>query len=236
MYIYGKNVAKEKLKHPTDVVQVYLSSKFKDKEIEDLLATSKIKTTYLNNKIMDNKVNGLHQGIIIEVSDIKTYNLDIIKKFTSKNPVIVMLDHLEDPHNFGAIIRTSYALGIDAIIIPNDRSVDITPTVVKTSAGAIYNIPIIKVPNLTNTIEKLKKEGYWIVGTDMQGDNYCELKYDMPTCLIIGNEGKGMSKIVKNNCDYLVSIPMEGQIDSLNASVSCGIILSEIKTQRRNSE
>lgn len=236
MYIYGKNVAKEKLKHPTDVVQVYLSSKFKDKEIEDLLATSKIKTTYLNNKIMDNKVNGLHQGIIIEVSDIKTYNLDIIKNFTSKNPVIVMLDHLEDPHNFGAIIRTSYALGIDAIIIPNDRSVDITPTVVKTSAGAVYNIPIIKVPNLTNTIEKLKKEGYWIVGTDMQGDNYCELKYDMPTCLIIGNEGKGMSKIVKNNCDYLVSIPMEGQIDSLNASVSCGIILSEIKRQRRNSE
>lgn len=236
MYIYGKNVAKEKLKHPTDVVQVYLSSKFKDKEIEDLLATSKIKTTYLNNKILDNKVNGLHQGIIIEVSDIKTYNLDIIKNFTSKNPVIVMLDHLEDPHNFGAIIRTSYALGIDAIIIPNDRSVDITPTVVKTSAGAVYNIPIIKVPNLTNTIEKLKKEGYWIVGTDMQGDNYCELKYDMPTCLIIGNEGKGMSKIVKNNCDYLVSIPMEGQIDSLNASVSCGIILSEIKRQRRNSE
>lgn len=236
MYIYGKNVAKEKLKHPTDVVQVYLSSKFKDKEIEDLLAVSKIKTTYLNNKILDNKVNGLHQGIIIEVSDIKTYNLDIIKNFTSKNPVIVMLDHLEDPHNFGAIIRTSYALGIDAIIIPNDRSVDITPTVVKTSAGAIYNIPIIKVPNLTNTIEKLKKEGYWIVGTDMQGDNYCELKYDMPTCLIIGNEGKGMSKIVKNNCDYLVSIPMEGQIDSLNASVSCGIILSEIKRQRRNSE
>ena len=236
MYIYGKNVAKEKLKHPTDVVQVYLSSKFKDKELEDLLAASKIKTTYLNNKIMDNKVNGLHQGIIIEVSDIKTYNLDIIKNFTSKNPVIVMLDHLEDPHNFGAIIRTSYALGIDAIIIPNDRSVDITPTVVKTSAGAVYNIPIIKVPNLTNTIEKLKKEGYWIVGTDMQGDNYCELKYDMPTCLIIGNEGKGMSKIVKNNCDYLVSIPMEGQIDSLNASVSCGIILSEIKRQRRNSE
>lgn len=236
MYIYGKNVAKEKLKHPTDVVQVYLSSKFKDKEIEDLLAVSKIKTTYLNNKILDNKVNGLHQGIIIEVSDIKTYNLDIIKNFTSKNPVIVMLDHLEDPHNFGAIIRTSYALGIDAIIIPNDRSVDITPTVVKTSAGAVYNIPIIKVPNLTNTIEKLKKEGYWIVGTDMQGDNYCELKYDMPTCLIIGNEGKGMSKIVKNNCDYLVSIPMEGQIDSLNASVSCGIILSEIKRQRRNSE
>lgn len=236
MYIYGKNVAKEKLKHPTDVVQVYLSSKFKDKEIEDLLAASKIKTTYLNNKIMDNKVNGLHQGIIIEVSDIKTYNLDIIKNFTDKNPVIVMLDHLEDPHNFGAIIRTSYALGIDAIIIPNDRSVDITPTVVKTSAGAIYNIPIIKVPNLTNTIEKLKKEGYWIVGTDMQGNDYCELKYDMPTCLIIGNEGKGISKIVKNNCDYLVSIPMEGQIDSLNASVSCGIVLSEIKRQRRNSE
>lgn len=236
MYIYGKNVAKEKLKKPTDVVQIYLSSNFKDREIEDLIRESQLKTTYLNNKIMDNKVKGLHQGIIIEVADVKTYSLDIIKTFKDTNPIIVMLDHLEDPHNFGAIVRTSYALGINAIIIPNDRSVDITPTVVKTSAGAIYNIPIIKVPNLTNTIEKLKKEGYWIVGTDMIGENYSELKYDMPTCLVIGNEGKGMSQIIKKNCDYLVSIPMEGQIDSLNASVSCGIILSEIKRQRRSSE
>lgn len=236
MYIYGKNVAKEKLKKPTDVVQIYLSSNFKDREIEDLIRESQLKTTYLNNKIMDNKVKGLHQGIIIEVADVKTYSLDIIKTFKDTNPIIVMLDHLEDPHNFGAIVRTSYALGINAIIIPNDRSVDITPTVVKTSAGAIYNIPIIKVPNLTNTIEKLKKEGYWIVGTDMKGENYSELKYDMPTCLVIGNEGKGMSQIIKKNCDYLVSIPMEGQIDSLNASVSCGIILSEIKRQRRSSE
>lgn len=236
MYIYGKNVAKEKLKKPTDVVQIYLSSNFKDREIEDLIRESQLKTTYLNNKIMDNKVKGLHQGIIIEVADVKTYSLDIIKTFKDTNPIIVMLDHLEDPHNFGAIVRTSYALGINAIIIPNDRSVDITPTVVKTSAGAIYNIPIIKVPNLTNTIEKLKKEGYWIVGTDMIGENYSKLKYDMPTCLVIGNEGKGMSQIVKKNCDYLVSIPMEGQIDSLNASVSCGIILSEIKRQRRSSE
>lgn len=236
MYIYGKNVAKEKLKKPTDVVQIYLSSNFKDREIEDLIRESQLKTTYLNNKIMDNKVKGLHQGIIIEVADVKTYSLDIIKTFKDTNPIIVMLDHLEDPHNFGAIVRTSYALGINAIIIPNDRSVDITPTVVKTSAGAIYNIPIIKVPNLTNTIEKLKKEGYWIVGTDMKGENYSKLKYDMPTCLVIGNEGKGMSQIIKKNCDYLVSIPMEGQIDSLNASVSCGIILSEIKRQRRSSE
>ncbi len=236
MYIYGKNVAKEKLKKTTDVVQIYLSSNFKDREIEDLIRESQLKTTYLNNKIMDNKVKGLHQGIIIEVADVKTYSLDIIKTFKDTNPIIVMLDHLEDPHNFGAIVRTSYALGINAIIIPNDRSVDITPTVVKTSAGAIYNIPIIKVPNLTNTIEKLKKEGYWIVGTDMIGENYSELKYDMPTCLVIGNEGKGMSQIIKKNCDYLVSIPMEGQIDSLNASVSCGIILSEIKRQRRSSE
>ena len=236
MYIYGKNVAKEKLKKTTDVVQIYLSSNFKDREIEDLIRESQLKTTYLNNKIMDNKVKGLHQGIIIEVADVKTYSLDIIKTFKDTNPLIVILDHLEDPHNFGAIVRTSYALGINAIIIPNDRSVDITPTVVKTSAGAIYNIPIIKVPNLTNTIEKLKKEGYWIVGTDMKGENYSKLKYDMPTCLVIGNEGKGMSQIVKKNCDYLVSIPMEGQIDSLNASVSCGIILSEIKRQRRRSE
>lgn len=229
MYIYGKNVAKEKLKHKEDILQIYLSNNFNDKEILKLLEDSNIKTTYLNNKIMDSKVKGLHQGIIIEVKDIKTYSLDIIKSFNKDKSVIVMLDHIEDPHNFGAIVRTAYALGVDAIIIPNDRSVSITPTVVKTSQGAIYNIPIINVPNLTNTIEKLKDNGYWIVGTSLDKEDYTQLDYDNKTCLVIGNEGRGISKVVEKNCDYLVTIPMIGKIDSLNASVSCGIILSEIR-------
>ena len=143
-----------------------------------------------------------------------------------------MLDHLEDPHNFGAIIRTSEALGVDGIIIPNDRSVGINATVVKTSAGAIAHTNIIRVPNLTSTIEKLKDKGYWIVGTDMEGTNYTKLDYNMPICLVIGNEGHGMSNIVKNNCDFIATIPMTGKVNSLNASVSCAIILSGIVNSR----
>ena len=144
-----------------------------------------------------------------------------------------MLDHLEDPHNFGAIIRTCEALGVDAIIIPNDRSVNINGTVVKTSVGSIYNIPIVRVANLNTTVSKLKDMRYWIFGTDMNGSDYAEMDYNMPICLIIGNEGKGMSKILRDNCDYMVKIPMVGKVNSLNASVSCGIVLSRIVASDR---
>lgn len=235
MIVFGRNVAKEVIKNNIKINKVYIQEGIKEEVINELQSMD-INIKYLNKNDMNKIEKGNHQGIILDIEDYKYYDEKKMLDNINETSFIVILDHLEDPHNFGAIVRTSYALGINAIIIPNDRSVDITPTVVKTSAGAIYNIPIIKVPNLTNTIEKLKKEGYWIVGTDMKGENYSELKYDMPTCLVIGNEGKGMSQIIKKNCDYLVSIPMEGQIDSLNASVSCGIILSEIKRQRRSSE
>ena len=144
-----------------------------------------------------------------------------------------MLDHLEDPHNFGAIIRTCEALGIDGIIIPNDRSVRITSTVIKTSVGATDYVKIIRVANLQVAIKKLKENGFWIVGTDMRGDDYTKLDYNLPICLVIGNEGHGMSGVVKNNCDFIATIPMSGKINSLNASVSCGIILSQIVNSRR---
>ncbi len=228
MFIYGKNVAKEKINSKEKINKIYLADKFNDKEIITLIKKYKLKYTVVPSKVLDNKVDGLHQGIVIEVDDVKTYDLDFLKTITKKNPLIVMLDHLEDPHNFGAIIRTSEALGIDAIIIPNDRSVSVNATVVKTSAGAIYNMPIIRVSNLAATITKLKDMGYWIVGTDMKGDDYRTIDYNSPICLIIGNEGSGMSKIVKDNCDYIAMIPMVGKINSLNASVSCGIVLSKI--------
>ena len=228
MYIYGKNVAKEKINSNEKINKVYLSDKFNDKELFDLIKKKNIKYSIVPFRVLDSKVDGLHQGIIIDVDDVETFDFDYISKITKKNPLIVMLDHLEDPHNFGAIIRTSEALGVDAIIIPNDRSVSVNATVVKTSAGAIYNMPIVRVANLAATIKKLKDIGYWIVGTDMDGENYTLLDYNMPICLIIGNEGNGMSKIVKDNCDYIAKIPMVGKINSLNASVSCGIVLSRI--------
>ena len=234
MYIYGKNVAREKLNTDENIIKAYVSKKFRDQALIDALLKKNIRINFVDNKYLDQKVNGLHQGIILEVEEAKTYTLDeLFKSIENKsNPLVVMLDHLEDPHNFGAIIRTCEALGIDGIIIPNDRSVGVTGTVIKTSAGAISYTTIVRVPNLLNTIEKLKKKGFWIVGTDMKGEAYTKIDYNMPVCLVIGNEGKGMSKIIKDNCDYIATIPMTGKINSLNASVSCAIVLSHITSSR----
>ena len=234
MYIYGKNVCKEKIISGDKINKVFLSDKFRDLEIIKLLKDKKIKVNYVPMSSLDRKVDGLHQGIILEIDEVLTYNLDeVINNINKEYPTLVMLDHLEDPHNFGAIIRTCEALGVDGIIIPNDRSVSINGTVVKTSVGAISNIKIIRVANLTACINKLKGLGYWIVGTDMCGEDYIRIDYKMPICLVIGNEGKGMSKIVSDNCDFIATIPMEGKVNSLNASVSCAIILSEIVNSRR---
>lgn len=233
MYIYGKNVAKEKIISDEKINKVFLSDRFNDKEIFNLIRKRGIKYNIVPNKFLDSKVDGLHQGIILEVDDVNTFDFDYIKNIKKNNPIVVMLDHLEDPHNFGAIIRTCEALGVDAIIIPNDRNVSVNATVVKTSAGAIYNMPIIRVVNLSSTIQKLKDLGYWVIGTDMNGEDYTKLDYNMPVCLIIGNEGSGMSKIIRNNCDFIAKIPMAGKINSLNASVSCGIVLSRIVASER---
>ena len=233
MYIYGKNVAREKLHNNSKINKIYLSDKFNDREILDLIRKNNIKVSFVKNYELDKKVEGLHQGIVMEIDDVKTYSYDeIIPNINKENPVIVMLDHLEDPHNFGAIIRTSEALGVDAIIIPTDRSVKVNSTVVKTSVGAIEYIPIIRVVNLNDTIRKLKSDGYWIIATDMDGEDYTKIDYNMPVCIVIGNEGKGISRMVSENSDIIVSIPMKGKINSLNASVSCAIVLSHIMKDR----
>jgi len=234
MYIYGKNVAKEKLNSNEQITKIYLSDNFSDKEIFNLIKKRNIKYSIVPNKYLDNKVDGLHQGIVIESPDVDLYDFEYIKSLNKNNPLLVMLDHLEDPHNFGAIIRTSEALGVDAIIIPKDRNVNVNATVVKTSAGAIYNMPIVMVTNLLDTVNKLKDIGYWIIGTDMNGEDYTKIDYNMPICLIIGNEGHGMSKVLKENVDFMAMIPMTGKINSLNASVSCGIVLSRIVSGDRN--
>ena len=233
MYIYGKNVAREKLHNNSKINKIYLSEKFNDREILDLIRKNNIKVSFVKNYELDKKVEGLHQGIVMEIDDVKTYSYDeIIPNIKKENPVIVMLDRLEDPHNFGAIIRTSEALGVDAIIIPTDRSVKVNSTVVKTSVGAIEYIPIIRVVNLNDTIRKLKDDGYWIIATDMDGEDYTKIDYNMPVCIVIGNEGKGISRMVSENSDIIASIPMKGKINSLNASVSCAIVLSHIMKDR----
>lgn len=233
MYIYGKNVVYEKLKSDDLVKEAFVFKKFSDQEIIDLLKMKKIDIKWVDKYQLDKMVNGLHQGIILNVLDFDTVSLDNILNNDSRYPLIVMLDHLEDPHNFGAIIRSCEVLGVDGIIIPNDRSVDINGTVIKTSAGAIQYMKIAKVSNLVNTIKVLKDKGYWIIGTDMNGTSYNDMKYDMPICLVIGNEGKGMSRLVKESCDYVVSIDMVGKTNSLNASVATGIMIAKIQNSRK---
>ena len=235
MQIYGKNVAIEKLNSKSKINKIYLSNKFNDKEILSLISKRNINTKVLDNKILDKMCKGLHQGIILEVEDVKTYTFDeVIPNIDKEYPLVVILDHLEDPHNLGAIIRSSEAFGVDAIILPNDRSVQITSTVVKTSVGTIEKMKIINVTNLNTTIKKLQDLGYWIVGTDMEGVDYTSIDYKTKIAIVIGNEGKGISRLVGENCDYLAKIPMKGTVNSLNASVACGIFLSEIVRSRGN--
>ncbi len=234
MYVYGKNVAKELFNNNKTIYKAYLQENLKGSNIDNMLTKNNVKTAYLSKKDLDKITKENHQGVILEIDDYNYYSLDEALKNASSNPFIVILDHIEDPHNFGAIIRTCEAAKVDFIIIPKNRSASVNATVMKTSAGALSNVKIVMVTNLNNTIRKLKDSGYWIVGTDMDTNvSYDDLDYDMPICLIIGSEGFGMSKLVKDNCDFIVSIPMYGKVNSLNASVASAIIIYEVLEKRK---
>ena len=218
MYIYGKNVAKD-IKQKIE--KVYVANNFKEKQ---LLNNIKAPIVYVDKTKLDKMVGGLHQGIVMKIAD---YEYKDISELNSD--IIVILDHLEDPHNLGAIIRTCEAVGITDIIIPKDRSVSINSTVMKTSAGCLDRVNICQVTNLVQSINYLKKKGYWIIGTDMIGTDYKNINYSGKIVIIIGNEGRGMSRIVKESCDFVASIPMKGKVNSLNASVAAAIILFETR-------
>ena len=231
MYVYGKNVVNEILKDNTPIKKVFLSDNFSDKDILNKLRSLNTNTKYCKPYELDKLVDGNHQGIVLEVSDYQYFDIDDL--LVNENPLIVILDHLEDPHNFGAIIRTCEAAGVDGIIIPKNRSVDVNSTVMKTSTGALNHVKICQVTNLKNTMDYLKKKGFWIVGTDMDGTNYTQIDYKGKMAIITGSEGFGMSRLVKDNCDFIASIPMYGEVNSLNASVATAIIIYEAIKQRR---
>lgn len=226
MIVYGKNVAKEVIDSKKRINKIILSDKFSDKEI--LSKIKGIKTEIYDSRKIDEMINGNHQGIVLDIED---YKYSDLKEVLNSN-FIVMLDHLEDPHNFGAIIRTCEAAGVDAIVIPKNRSVEVNSTVMKVSAGALNNVKIVEVTNLVNAIKKLKDNGFWVYGTDMDGETYTKVSYDSKTVLVIGAEGNGISKLVSENCDFMIKIPMIGKINSLNASVAAGIVIYEVFRQR----
>ena len=234
MLVYGRNVAERIFKDENllkKVRKLEIEEKYylKIKNLLGNLPNSKIKIA--RNHEIDNLIKDNHQGIIIGMEDYQYTPLDkVLKRGDDK---ILILDHILDPHNFGAIIRTAVAAEFNAIIIPNVRQVLVNSTVVKTSVGALFDIDIVLVTNLNNTIKTLKDDGFWIYGTVMNGEDYRDVDYDGKTCLIIGNEEKGISKLVKENCDFLVTIPINSKIDSLNASVAAGILMYEVVRCRK---
>lgn len=227
MYVFGKNVVVELINNKRKINKAFVYKDFKD---NDIISKLNCPIKYMDKYELDRLVDGNHQGIIVDIEDYKYHDIDEIIK---DNGFIVMLDHIEDTHNFGAIIRTCEAAGVDGIIIPKDRSVDVNGTVMKTSVGTLDVVPIVQVTNLVNTIKELKNKGYWITATDMDGTSYDKIDYKGSICIIIGNEGSGISRLVKDNSDFIASIPMNGTVNSLNASVAAGIIIFEAVKQRR---
>lgn len=178
---------------------------------------------------------GKHQGVIAyaaayEYSEIE--DIFALAKEKNEDPFVFILDNIEDPHNLGAIIRTANLSGAHGVIIPKNRAVGLTATVARTSAGALNYTPVVKVTNISKTIEELKKQGLWFVCADMDGETMYNLNLTGPIGLVIGNEGDGVSRLVKENCDMIAAIPMKGDIDSLNASVATGVLAYEIVRQR----
>lgn len=231
MIVYGRNVAKEMLNSNKKINKIMIQKDFGDKSIISLIENKKIKCEILDKKEFSRFDKFSHQGIILDVEDFVYTDLNEI--ISVSDATIVILDHLEDPHNLGAIIRTCEAAGITGIILPKDRSVSVNSTVMKTSAGALENVKISMVTNLNQTIKELKEKGFWIVGTDMNGQDYRTIDYSGKIAIIIGNEGKGMSSIISSNCDFIAEIPMYGKINSLNASVAAGIIIYEAIRSKR---
>lgn len=175
---------------------------------------------------------GVHQGMLLAITPYQYLTLDELLEKTRENPIYLILDNLEDPHNFGSILRTADASGIDGIIIPKHRAVGITPVVVKTSTGAVEHVPVARVTNLTQAVQQLKKAGFWIFGTDMAGSDYRTWNAQGSVGLIIGNEGRGMGEGLKKEVDQMLTIPMTGYVQSLNASVAAGLLMYQAYTSR----
>ena len=227
MKVTGKNAAREILNSTTLIDCIYLNENFNNSEILKLIEKRNITPKYIPMSQMDKLTKEVHQGIIIEAQDYEYYNLNDIKN-DKDSSFIVILDHIEDPRNFGAIIRTCECAGVDYIVIPNKRSTLITSTVMKTSSGALTNQKVALVSNLNNTISTLKELGYWIIGSDAKGTDYKKIDYKGKVALIIGSEGFGLKELVRKNCDFVASIPLNGKVNSLNASVAAGILIYEV--------
>ncbi|WP_153125800.1 23S rRNA (guanosine(2251)-2'-O)-methyltransferase RlmB [Peribacillus tepidiphilus] len=237
--IMGRNPVLEALRSKRDINKIWIaegSQKGSMQQIIALAKESKVFVQFVPKKKIDQMAEGNHQGVIAQVAAYQYAELDDLFSLAEKRgeaPFFLILDEIEDPHNLGSIMRTADATGAHGIIIPKRRAVGLTSTVAKASTGAIEYIPVARVTNLSRTIDELKNRGVWIVGTDAKGsDDYRTLDGTMPIGIIIGSEGKGISRILKEKCDFLVHMPMVGKVTSLNASVAAGLLMYEVYRRR----
>lgn len=234
-YIYGKNPIGEAIKGAS-VYQVYMLNGNKDQKIFELCKKNQIPLTFVDKKEFDKKVGKVaHQGVMACIETYRYYSIDEILAAIPENkqPLLLMLDGLEDPHNLGAILRTCDAIGVDGVIIGKNRSVSLNATVAKVSTGAIHHVKVAQVTNLTRTLEDLKKKSFWVVGCELENSqDYRSVDYNMPTVLVIGSEGFGISRLVKKSCDINVVLPMVGHVNSLNASVAAAVLLYQVYNSR----
>ena len=233
MLVYGRNVARDLLEKNKKVRKIIIQENFDDKKLLSLIENAKLEVEIRSKREIDHLISGVHQGIILDIPDYHYYELNDLLN-DEEEEFVVLLDHIEDPHNLGAIIRTCEAAGVKSIILPRDRQVLINSTVMKTSVGTLDNIRVVLVSNLVNAIEKLKENGYWVVGTALENSmDYREIDYSGKIALVIGNEGDGISSLVSKKCDFLAKIPMYGKTNSLNASVAAGIMIYEVIRNRK---
>ena len=237
--IEGRNAVTEAFRSGKTIDKLFVLDGCQDGPVRTIIREAKKHDTIINyvakERLDQMSETGKHQGVIAMAAAYEYAEVEDILALAAEKgepPFIFLLDNIEDPHNLGAIIRTANLAGAHGVIIPKRRAVGLTATVARTSAGALNYTPVAKVTNLSKTIEDLKKQGMWFVCADMGGTQMYQLNLTGPIGLVIGNEGSGVSKLVKENCDFIASIPMKGDIDSLNASVAAGVLAYEIVRQR----
>lgn len=238
IWICGKNAVMEKLKAGNSVSKVLFQKNHRHDEMEEMVRQQCIAFEYVAKEELDRYTREKHQGVIALAPPYATVTPEELLERAAKqgeSPFLLLLDEITDPHNLGAILRTAHQAGCHGVIVPERRSAPLTEVVAKTSAGAIEHIPVARVVNLNQTIDRLKKAGLWIAGADMAGISMYQADFKGPLGIVIGSEGEGISRLTAEKCDFMVSIPMFGQVDSLNASVSAAILVYEAVRQRKFS-
>lgn len=239
-YIVGRNAVREALRSGRTIQRLFITNDKVQGSLQEIIGLAKdkgIELRRVDDKQLSKYADGVvHQGVVALAAPVKFADLgEVLQNWSSdKAPLLILLDGIEDPHNMGAIIRTAECCGATAVLIPKRHTAPINATVAKTSAGALESIPLVQVGNVAQTIEELKKQGFWVLGAHMEGQQTLyQADLTSPLVLVIGNEGKGVSRLTKERCDFLVTIPMYGRINSLNASVAAAILMYEAVRQRQ---